>query len=137
MTFLNDRGNDLLGGERSTRGSRESQGDITHMSMYKGKADIHSAAANAPRASLPCEATPRIAPIRILRLAQVMEMTGLRRSKIYMLQAEGDFPMRVQITPRSVGWIEEHVQAWIARRIAGSNSLRLQKERRAARQPLT
>jgi len=66
-----------------------------------------------------------------------MEMTGLRRTKIYMLQAEGDFPMRVQITPHCVAWIETEVQAWIARRVAESNSLRTMKEQRAARQPVT
>jgi predicted DNA-binding transcriptional regulator AlpA len=41
--------------------------------------------------------------IRLLRLSQVMETTGLRRTKIYALQAAGDFPMRVQITPSCVG----------------------------------
>lgn len=66
-----------------------------------------------------------------------MKMTGLGRTKIYMLQGEGDFPMRVQITPHCVGWIEGEVQAWIAARIAASNSLRTRKERRAARQPLS
>jgi prophage regulatory protein len=62
-------------------------------------------------------------PIRLLRLAQVMDMTGLGRTKIYTLQAEGNFPMRVQITPYRVGWIEHEVQAWIARRIAARTSL--------------
>lgn len=58
-------------------------------------------------------------PIRLLRLAQVMDMTGLRRTKIYELQATGGFPMRVQITDHSVGWVEEEVQAWLARRVTG------------------
>jgi prophage regulatory protein len=118
MTFLGDRGNDLLGGEGLTRGSRESQGDITHMSTYKGKADIHSAAANATRVSVPCEVTPRSAPIRILRLAQVIDMTGLGKTKIYELQAQGRFPMSVRITAHSVGWVEQEVQAWLAGRLA-------------------
>lgn len=56
-------------------------------------------------------------PIRILRLPQVISSTGLCRSKIYELQAEGDFPMRVKLTSRSVGWLEPEVQAWLARRI--------------------
>jgi prophage regulatory protein len=118
MTFLSDRGNDLSGGEGSTRGSRESQGDITHMSMYKGKADIHSAAANATRASVPCEVAPRIAPIRILRLAQVIDVTGLGKTKLYELQAQGRFPMSVRITAHSVGWVEQEVQAWLSARLA-------------------
>lgn len=59
-------------------------------------------------------------PIRLLRLRQVISMTGLGKTKIYELQAEGDFPMRVKITSHSVGWIEEEVQSWLARRVEAS-----------------
>lgn len=59
-------------------------------------------------------------PIRMLRLAQVIDVTGLGKTKIYELQAEGSFPMRVKITAHSVAWIEEEVQAWLARRIEAS-----------------
>jgi prophage regulatory protein len=62
-------------------------------------------------------------PIRLLRLTQVMDVTGLGRTKIYELQAAGHFPMRVQITEHSVGWVEEEVQAWLARRIAARPAL--------------
>lgn len=61
-------------------------------------------------------------PIRMLRLAQVLDATGLGKTKIYELQAKGDFPMRVKITSHSVGWVEEEVQAWLAQRIAVSSS---------------
>jgi prophage regulatory protein len=60
--------------------------------------------------------------IRLLRLAQVIAMTGLGKTKIYELQAEGDFPRRVRITANSVGWIESEVQEWLATRIAISRS---------------
>jgi prophage regulatory protein len=63
-------------------------------------------------------------PIHILRLAQVIERTGLKKTKIYELQSEGQFPMRVKITARAVGWIEHEVQAWLAGRIAKNNPLR-------------
>jgi predicted DNA-binding transcriptional regulator AlpA len=49
----------------------------------------------------------RSGPIRILRLGQVIEATGLGKSEIYELQATGHFPMRVQITSHCVGWVEE------------------------------
>jgi prophage regulatory protein len=58
----------------------------------------------------------------MLRLAQVLDATGLGKTKIYELQAKGDFPRRVKITSHSVGWVEEEVQAWLARRIAVSSS---------------
>jgi prophage regulatory protein len=54
----------------------------------------------------------------MLRLAQVIDTTGLGRSKIYQLQAQGNFPKGVKIASRSVGWVEAEVQAWLARRIA-------------------
>ena len=71
----------------------------------------------------PAVAFARTGLIRILRLAQVLDVTGLGKTKIYELQSEGNFPMRVQITHHSVGWIEEDVQAWLAKRVAISASL--------------
>ena len=55
--------------------------------------------------------------IRMLRLPQVIDATGLGKTKIYELQGQGDFPMRVKITAHSVAWVEEEVQAWLAVRI--------------------
>lgn len=66
------------------------------------------------------ETPSRQGPIRLLRLPQVMEMTGLRKTKIYELHAEGAFPRRVRITAHSVGWVEAEVQAWLARRVENS-----------------
>jgi prophage regulatory protein len=60
----------------------------------------------------------------MLRLAQVIERTGLKKTKIYELQSEGQFPMRVKITARAVGWIEHEVQAWLSGRVAKNNPLR-------------
>jgi predicted DNA-binding transcriptional regulator AlpA len=60
-------------------------------------------------------------PIRMLRLSQVIDMTGLGKTKIYELQAQGQFPMRVKITVNRVGWVEEQVQEWLARRVELSN----------------
>ena len=71
-----------------------------------------SAVLESPRPASP------ITPIRILRLGQVIGVTGLGKTKIYELQAAGHFPMRVQITAHTVGWVEEEVQAWLARRVA-------------------
>jgi prophage regulatory protein len=67
--------------------------------------------------------TARTRPIRLLRLPQVLQQTGLGKTKIYELQKDGVFPMRIQITSHSVGWIEEEVNAWIAGRVASSQPL--------------
>ena len=42
----------------------------------------------------------------MLRLSQVAAITGLSKTKIYQLQIQGDFPMRVQLSPRRVAWVE-------------------------------
>jgi prophage regulatory protein len=52
-----------------------------------------------------------------LRLPQVKARTGLGKTKIYELQAAGDFPMRVKITAYAVGWVEEQVDAWCDKRL--------------------
>jgi prophage regulatory protein len=118
MTFLRVRGNGSLGGEGSTREGRESQGAISHMSTCKSKPDIHPTSSDPARAQAPYQTTSRSAPIRIVRLAQVIDMTGLGKTKIYELQAQGRFPMSVRITAHSVGWVEQEVQAWLAGRLA-------------------
>jgi predicted DNA-binding transcriptional regulator AlpA len=87
-----------------------------------------AASLNAPVA--PVCATPALGrrplgnrPIRMLRLPQVIDATGLGKTKIYELQGQGDFPMRVKITAHSVAWVEEEVQAWLASRIQANTIL--------------
>jgi len=82
-----------------------------------------SVAEPATDTSLNVQVGARTGPIRMLRLAQVIDVTGLGKTKIYALQGEGNFPMRVKITARSVAWVEEEVQTWLAKRIATSPPL--------------
>ena len=63
---------------------------------------------------------PMSGSFRMLRLAQVIDMTGIRKTMIYELQAAGDFPARVRITSHSVGWAEQEIQTWLTRRIEAS-----------------
>lgn len=55
---------------------------------------------------------------RILRRKEVETVTGLGRSVIYELMAENEFPKKVPLHGRAVGWVESEVQAWISKRIA-------------------
>ena len=57
---------------------------------------------------------------RALRLPQVCQVTGLRRSMIYQLQSERRFPQRIKLSARAVGWLEREVQDWLARRVESS-----------------
>jgi len=45
-------------------------------------------------------------------------MTGLSRSAIYALIADGQFPAQVNLGPRTVGWVESEIFDWIESRIA-------------------
>ena len=64
--------------------------------------------------------SPNAESIRILRLPEVCEVTGLCRSMIYQMEADLRFPQRVKIGTRAVGWVEKEVNAWLMRRIASS-----------------
>ena len=56
----------------------------------------------------------------ILRLPAVKQSTGLSRSTIYQLVADGSFPKPVSLGDRAVGWLEHEVQEWLQRRIDAS-----------------
>jgi prophage regulatory protein len=60
------------------------------------------------------------AHFKVLRLPQVCEATGLRRSMIYQLEAEQRFPRRIKIGVRAVGWIQGEVQQWVVQKIERS-----------------
>ena len=60
--------------------------------------------------------------LKILRLPQVCELTGLCRSMIYQMEADLRFPQRVRIGVRAVGWLEKEVNAWVVTRITISRS---------------
>jgi prophage regulatory protein len=53
----------------------------------------------------------------VLRLPTVCRVTGLARSTIYGMQAEGQFPKRIKLAMRAVGWVEQEVLDWLANRI--------------------
>lgn len=59
---------------------------------------------------------PTTDPSDTLRLPKVRQRTGLGRSTIYRLIAQGQFPCAVQLTPRAVGWHKADIDAWLAAR---------------------
>ncbi len=52
-------------------------------------------------------------PRRILRLRDVLELTGLSRSEIYVRMGNGEFPVTVQLGLRAVGWRARDVYGWL------------------------
>lgn len=55
--------------------------------------------------------------MKLIRLKQVMECTGLARSTVYKFIAEGDFPKPVKLGIRVVAWVEAEVLAWIEKKV--------------------
>jgi prophage regulatory protein len=61
---------------------------------------------------------------RILKRPEVEATTGLSRSTIYALVDSQKFPAQIQLGPRSVGWLEHEVQAWLESRVLASRPSR-------------
>lgn len=55
-------------------------------------------------------------PIRLLRLPQVEERTGCKKSKIYADIKDGRFPAPVRLGPKSVAWRSDEIAHWINNR---------------------
>ena len=55
--------------------------------------------------------------MRIIRLKEVINSTGLARSTIYKYIGEGSFPRPVSLGDRCVAWVESEVHDWILARI--------------------
>lgn len=64
----------------------------------------------------------QVLSVRVIRLNDVMHMTGLGRSTIYKFIDEGIFPRSVPLGGRSVGWIEAEIVGWIRERIEARDS---------------
>jgi prophage regulatory protein len=52
---------------------------------------------------------------KIYRLPDVMSMTGLSRSSIYLRVSTNEFPKPIKIGRRAVGWPEDSIIAWQAK----------------------
>jgi prophage regulatory protein len=61
--------------------------------------------------------------MKILRLSEVINRTGLGRSSIYKLISEGLFPKSLPLFNRSVGWLESEIDEWILSRVMERDSV--------------
>lgn len=56
----------------------------------------------------------------ILRIRKVTERCGISRSSVYKKISDGNFPEPISLGPRTVGWIESEVEAWLAAQVEKS-----------------
>lgn len=61
--------------------------------------------------------------MRIIRLKEVMDLTGLARSTIYKFVSAGLFPKPISLGERCVGWLEGEVHDWILSKIKERDQL--------------
>lgn len=53
---------------------------------------------------------------RMIRLKEVVEITGYSRATIYRLMDLGMFPMKVKLGLRAVAWKKSDVENWLSSR---------------------
>jgi prophage regulatory protein len=56
--------------------------------------------------------------MRFIRRNQVQQITGLSRSSIYAMVADGTFPKQIKIGRRAVAWLETEIDDWMHERIS-------------------
>lgn len=54
---------------------------------------------------------------RLLRIAGVEHLTGLKKSTLYRLAKEGQFPAPLRLTAKASAWSEAAVLQWVQDRI--------------------
>ena len=58
--------------------------------------------------------------IRFLGKPEVLRLTGMKQSTLYLRMKEGLFPRPVKIGPNSVRWPSNLVQEWMAKALSGN-----------------
>jgi len=55
-------------------------------------------------------------PDKIIRVKEVLELTGLSRTTLWRLEKKGRFPARLPLSAGSVGWRNSEINDWVASR---------------------
>ena len=51
--------------------------------------------------------------MKILKLKDVVGLTGLSKVTIWRLEQKGEFPQKIALSPNRVGWFENEVSDWV------------------------
>ena len=58
---------------------------------------------------------------KIIRLADLPQFVGLKRTQIQEMIKRGEFPTPVRLSARRIAWLESEVVAWQQKQIAARN----------------
>jgi prophage regulatory protein len=61
--------------------------------------------------------------MRLIKLKEVMSISGLGRSSIYKFMAEGRFPMSISLGERAIAWEVSEVEEWVLDKIESRNKV--------------
>jgi prophage regulatory protein len=59
--------------------------------------------------------------MKLLRLHDVMNKTGMSRSSIYKQMSINNFPQQIKLGARIVAWHEGAIDSWINSKLGGAN----------------
>ena len=70
---------------------------------------------------------------RILRLPEVMRLTGLSKATIHRRYRDGTFPEPVRLGPQSIGWWRAEILEWLESLQRAGAALDESRKRKAGR----
>lgn len=85
-----------------------------------------TAPAPVPGIHLVHSSTPVVQRDRLIRLGQVEDLTGLKKSSIYAMVKDGTFPRQVVLSRRCSVWSEAAVLTWVQAHITAAQGAPLQ-----------
>lgn len=59
--------------------------------------------------------------MKLIKLPQVMDMTGLGKTSVYKLMSEKQFPIPVTLIGKSKAWVDIEIAEWVERKISERN----------------
>lgn len=66
--------------------------------------------------------------MRVIRLKDVMDTTGLSRSTVYKYIFDGVFPKPITLGERCVGWVESEIHEWVLARIEQRDNASIERK---------
>jgi prophage regulatory protein len=62
--------------------------------------------------------------MKLLRIQEVIRVTGLSRMTIYRYEKSGEFPKRRRIGKNSVRWLDQDIETWMTSRPVATTETR-------------
>jgi prophage regulatory protein len=79
---------------------------------------MHNANMESETYSYTNQTTREINMKRLLRMKEILQITAIGRSTLYLYMSQNRFPKSIKIGYRSVAWREEDIQEWMERCVA-------------------